>query len=47
MKAIIDREKCVACGECLEVCPVDAIDLVDDLAQVDDNCTLCGMCVDV
>jgi electron transfer flavoprotein alpha subunit len=46
MKAIVDREKCVACGECVEVCPVDAIDIVDDVAQVDDNCTLCGLCVD-
>ena len=46
MKAIVDKEKCVACGECVEVCPVDAIDLVDDVAQVDDNCTLCGLCVD-
>ncbi|UCG13948.1 MAG: electron transfer flavoprotein subunit alpha [Deltaproteobacteria bacterium] len=47
MKAIIDGEKCVACGECLEVCPVDAIELEDDLAQVDDTCTLCGLCVEV
>ena len=47
MKAIVDEKKCVACGECVEVCPVDAIDIVDDVAQVDDNCTLCGLCVDV
>jgi electron transfer flavoprotein alpha subunit len=47
MKAIIDEEKCVACGECLEVCPVESIDIVDEMAQVDDNCTLCGLCVDV
>ena len=47
MKAIVDEKKCVACGECVEVCPVEAIDIVDDVAQVDDNCTLCGLCVDV
>ena len=47
MKAIIDEEKCTACGECLEVCPVDSIDIVDEMAQVDDTCTLCGLCVDV
>ena len=47
MKAIIDEEKCTACGECLEVCPVDSIDIVDEVAQVDDTCTLCGLCVDV
>jgi electron transfer flavoprotein alpha subunit len=44
---IIDTEICTACGECLEACPYDALELVDDAAQVNDNCTLCGACVDV
>lgn len=46
MKAIIDKEKCTACGDCVEVCPVEAIEVVDELAEVDDTCTLCGLCVD-
>ena len=46
MKAIIDKEKCTACGECVEVCPVEAIEIVDEMAQVDDSCNLCGLCVD-
>jgi electron transfer flavoprotein alpha subunit len=46
MKAIIDKEKCIACGECVEVCPVEAIEIVDEMAQVDDSCNLCGLCVD-
>jgi electron transfer flavoprotein alpha subunit len=46
MKAIIDEEKCVACEECVEVCPVEAIEVVDEMAQVDDTCNLCGLCVD-
>ncbi len=46
MKAIVDEEKCIACGECVEVCPVEAIEIVDEMAQVDDTCTLCGLCVD-
>lgn len=46
MKAIVDQERCTACGECVEVCPVDAIDIVDETAEVDDTCTLCGLCVD-
>ena len=46
MKAIIDKEKCIACEECVEVCPVEAIEVVDEMAQVDDTCNLCGLCVD-
>ncbi|MGD8254090.1 MAG: electron transfer flavoprotein subunit alpha [Syntrophobacterales bacterium] len=46
MKAIIDEEKCVACEECIEVCPVEAIEVRDEMAQVDDTCNLCGLCVD-
>jgi electron transfer flavoprotein alpha subunit len=46
MKAIIDEEKCVACEECVEICPVESIEVVDEMAQVDDSCTLCGLCVD-
>ncbi len=46
MKAIIDKEKCTACGDCVEICPVESIEVVDEMAQVDDSCTLCGLCVD-
>ena len=46
MKAIVDEDKCTGCAECVEVCPVEAIDLKDDLAQVNDECTLCTLCVD-
>ena len=42
----IDKEKCTACGACVEVCPVDAISLKDK-AEVDaDTCIECGACVD-
>jgi electron transfer flavoprotein alpha subunit len=46
MKARIDRDKCVACSECVEVCPVGAIEVEEETARVDDTCTLCGLCVD-
>jgi electron transfer flavoprotein alpha subunit len=46
MKAIVDKEKCTACGDCVEICPVEAIEVVDEIAQVNDDCTLCGLCVD-
>ena len=42
-------EVCDQCGECAEVCPVDAIELTPDGAyQVGEaTCTVCMMCVDV
>ncbi len=43
----VDREKCVGCGGCAEVCAFGAICIEDGVAVVDpDLCTLCGTCVD-
>lgn len=46
MKALIDLQKCTACGVCQDVCPVGAITVSETHAVVSDDCTLCGMCVD-
>ncbi len=44
----IIEENCTGCGRCLEVCPSQAIVLVDRKAQiVRDKCTECGKCLDV
>ncbi|MBN2056453.1 4Fe-4S binding protein [bacterium] len=46
MPAIVEKEKCTACGACVEVCPVEAITL-EDVAVIDpDTCIDCGVCVD-
>ena len=48
MPAFVDEEKCTGCGECTEACPLEAIELDDDVAKVDeDTCSDCGACVDV
>ena len=47
MPAVVDRSICNACGECIEVCPTEAISMMDGKAQVDpDECTECYACVD-
>jgi ferredoxin len=44
----IKEEDCIACGVCVAECPVEAISLEDDAAQIDDQeCIRCGRCHDV
>lgn len=44
--AAVDEDLCLACGDCLERCQFDALELVGDLCQVDlANCVGCGLCV--
>ena len=47
MAAKVDPDKCTGCGSCVDVCPVEAVSLNDDVAVIDeDTCTECGLCVD-
>lgn len=45
----IDKQSCMSCGRCLQVCPSDAIDFeIDGKAIIDQTkCTQCGRCVRV
>jgi ferredoxin len=46
MPAKVDKEKCTGCGNCVDACPCEAIEL-DEIAKVSEkNCTDCGVCVD-
>ena len=46
MKILIDRDKCRGSGECVKICPQEAISLVDSIAVVDDaKCDFDGMCI--
>ncbi len=39
---------CIGCGQCVEVCPQDAMELIDGRAVINlDLCTACGECVRV
>ena len=43
--AVVDPDRCTACGLCIQVCPAGAI-TVNALASIDvGKCTACGQCV--
>ena len=44
---IIDNDKCVGCRACEKGCPFSAMTMSGDLPKVLDNCTLCGICVNL
>ncbi len=47
MAAVVDAEKCTGCESCVDSCPLDAIEMQDNVAVVDaDTCGDCGACVD-
>ncbi|MBN1684531.1 MAG: 4Fe-4S binding protein [Gammaproteobacteria bacterium] len=46
MPALVDKEKCIGCTRCVQVCPVDAITMNGDKALVDPEiCIECGACI--
>ena len=47
-KPTVDKEKCVGCEECIDVCLFEVFEMDDDKsAPVNDECTGCENCVDV
>ncbi|MBN1396181.1 MAG: 4Fe-4S binding protein [Pirellulales bacterium] len=47
MPAVVDSNKCTGCESCIDACPVEAIEMKDDVAFVDaDTCSDCGACVE-
>ncbi len=41
-----DPDACIGCGQCVEICPVDAVTVESELAVVDGQwCIGCGVCV--
>jgi len=43
---VVVPEKCTGCGKCLEVCPIEAIEIRDDVAWIDpDICDADAICV--
>ena len=47
MAVVINEETCIGCGACIEVCPTEALEMVDEKAKVDaEKCVDCGACID-
>jgi NAD-dependent dihydropyrimidine dehydrogenase PreA subunit len=45
---VVDQDLCVACGDCIERCQFDALELDEITCVVDpQNCVGCGLCVPV
>ena len=43
----VNEEMCVGCGVCVDVCPVGAITVEQDVAHINDaECIRCGRCHD-
>jgi len=41
------KETCIGCAKCIRACPYDAIEMADNVAEIDlKKCTLCGACVE-
>lgn len=45
--AYVINEDCIACGTCVDECPVDAISEGDIFVIDAEACTDCGTCADV
>ena len=44
--AVWNAHKCIQCGLCVGVCPVNAIRLTENGIEIDvEKCTGCGICV--
>lgn len=45
MIPVIDSKSCIRCGDCVEVCPPQAISLSEEGAMIEEEfCEECGFC---
>lgn len=45
-KPVVDRSACVGCADCVRICPVKAVTIVEEKAEIADSlCIDCRQCV--
>ena len=44
-KLKVDEEKCIGCGKCEKLCPMNNIRIIDKKAVQNSRCTLCYRCI--
>ena len=44
-RPVLDTNKCVGCGKCARLCPLNDISIVDGLPVWGKNCTHCMACI--
>ena len=44
-KPVVSAEQCTGCGICIDICPAEAIVVVNGTATISDDCAGCGVCV--
>jgi NAD-dependent dihydropyrimidine dehydrogenase PreA subunit len=45
-QAELDATKCIGCGNCVEICPMETIKLDNSIAIINiEKCIGCGVCV--
>jgi electron transfer flavoprotein alpha subunit/NAD-dependent dihydropyrimidine dehydrogenase PreA subunit len=42
----VSERLCIGCAACVKVCPFGALEMVEELARVNERCTDCGACVE-
>ncbi len=45
---VVNKDECIGCGNCVDACPEDVLELKDGVAEVvyPEKCTQCGSCVE-